>query len=95
MIDGIDKVRQDIMCILSTVKGSNIYNTSFGLDIRTIKSNSSNKTLISNEVRKALSGYPYLESIDSIIVGEITADRNLSIYVAITTVDGESTEVTA
>lgn len=90
MIEGIEKVKQDLKCILSTAKSDNIFDNSFGLDILAIKRSNGNKQVVEAEIRKALKQYQYLKSIDSIVVGSLDSNYNLPISINITTTDDET-----
>lgn len=89
LIEGQEKVSQDITCILKTIKGENIYDRNFGLDMLVIKRGRNDMELIKTEISRALRQYKYLKSIDAITVGGIDEKRNVPVYIAVTTTDDE------
>jgi|Deesub1362B_J571_1020462.scaffolds.fasta_scaffold00148_6 phage baseplate assembly protein W len=90
MVDGAEKVAQDIRIILKTIKGSDPFYPEMGVDYFKIFESSFNKKLIEAEIRKALSRYSYLKSIDEIEVSDLDSDRKVTITLRLTVISGES-----
>ena len=86
---GADKVKQDIVHILKCVKGSDAFHPNFGVDWLTVKRAGFNKRLIEHEIRKALSGYDKIKSIDRIEISEPDSNRNLRIRLFLTLDSGK------
>lgn len=92
-VEGLDKVAQDIRVILKTVKGSFPFDPDFGVDYIKIVESGFNRKLIENEIRKALSKYPYLKSIDSIEISDPDENRRVAVSISLTVTSGESINV--
>ena len=69
-VSGVDKVKQDIIHILKCVKGSDAFHPDFGVDWLKIKRSGFNRMLIEHEIRKTLSKYDKIKSIDRIEISE-------------------------
>jgi len=79
IVDGVDKIKQDIEHILKCVKGSDAFNPEFGVDWLKIKQSKFNRKLIEHEIRKALAGYDKIRSIDRIEISEPDSSRKIKI----------------
>ena len=82
-----EKVLQDVRITLKTILSGDMFAPQFGLDLLKIKQYRFNNTLIDAEIRTALKKYRYLKSIDSIIIADPDADRNVNVDVSITTTE--------
>lgn len=89
---GTDKVKQDIVHILKCVKGSDAFHPDFGVDWLKIKQSGYNRQLIEHEIRKALSNYNKIKSIDRIEISEPDSNRNVRINLYLT-FDSEKIDV--
>lgn len=83
-VEGVDKVKQDIIHILKCVKGSDAFHPDFGVDWLKVKHYRFNRALIEHEVRKALSRYDKVKSIDRVEISESDANRNVKIKLFLT-----------
>lgn len=86
---GVDKAKQDILHILKCIKGTDAFHPDFGVDGMKIKQSGYNKTLIEHEIRKALSKYNKIKSIDKIEISEPDADRKVKIKLFLTLDEGQ------
>ncbi len=91
-VDDTDKVKQDIIHILKCVKGSDAFHPDFGVDWLKIKQSGYNRLLIEHEIRKALSRYDKIKSIDRIEISEPDSNRNVRIKLYLT-LDSEKIDV--
>ncbi|RLI82723.1 hypothetical protein DRP04_03300 [Archaeoglobales archaeon] len=89
IVDGIDKAKQDIEHILKCIKGTDAFHPDFGVDWMKIKQSGYSRTLIEHEIRKALSKYDKIKSIDKIEISEPDADRKVKIRLFLTLDDGK------
>jgi|Deesub1362A_J573_1020465.scaffolds.fasta_scaffold00761_29 phage baseplate assembly protein W len=89
MVDGIDKVAQDIHIILKTVKESFPFDANFGMDYFQIIESDYSKQLIESEVVKALANYPFIKSIDEIEISKPDTDRKAIINIRLTVTSGD------
>ena len=89
VVSEVDKVRQDIIHILKCVKGTDTFHPDFGVDWLKIKRSGFNRMLIEHEIRKALSKYNKIKSIDKIEISEPDADRKVKIKLFLTLDDGK------
>jgi len=90
MVEGLDKVAQDVSVILKTVRGSFPLDPDFGVDYIRIVESGFSKKVIKSEIRRALSRYPYLKSIDSIEVSHPDENRHVAVSISLTVTSGES-----
>ena len=88
-VSGVDKVKQDIIHILKCVKGIDAFHPDFGVDWLKIKRSGFNRMLIEHEIRKALSKYDKIKSIDRIEISEPDADRKVKIKLFLTLDNGK------
>ena len=88
-VDEVDKVRQDIVHILKCVKGSDAFHPDFGVDWLKVKQHGYNKLLIEHEIRKALSNYDKIKSVDRIDISEPDSNRNVKIKLYLTLDSGK------
>ena len=88
-VSGVDKVKQDIIHILKCVKGTDTFHPDFGVDWLKIKRSGFNRMLIEHEIRKALSKYDKIKSIDRIDISDPDADRKVKIKLFLTLDDGK------
>lgn len=93
MVEGLDKVAQDIRVILKTIRGSFPFAPDFGVDYIKIVGSGFNRKLIENEIRKALSKYPYIKSIDSIEISDPDPNRRVAVSISLTVISGEQVNV--
>ena len=91
-VDGVDKVKQDVIHILKCVKGSDSFHPEFGVDWIKIKQSGYSKVLISHEIMKALSKYDKIKSVDRIEISEPDGNRNVRIKLFLT-LDSEKIDV--
>ena len=84
IVDGIDKAKQDIEHILKCIKGTDDFHPDFGVDWMKIKQSGYNRTLIEHEIRKALSKYDKIKSIDKLEISEPDANRKVKIRLFLT-----------
>jgi len=89
VVDGLDKVRQDIVHILKCVKGSDAFHPEFGVDWLKIKQSGYNRLLIEHEIRKALSRHAKIKSIDRIEISQPDANRSVRIKLYLTLDSGK------
>ncbi len=87
IVDSVDKVKQDIEHILKCVKGTDAFNPEFGVDWLKIKQSKFNRKLIEHEIKKALSKYDKIKSIDRIEISEPDSSRKIRVSLYLT-VDG-------
>lgn len=92
IISGPEKAAQDLTIILRSLLGSYRLNTRFGTDYLTLV-NSNAPALIQHEIRRALSTYPYLQSVDQISVQ--VHERAVSVEVLATLTGGETVSLEA
>jgi len=91
-VDGVEKVKQDVIHILKCVKGSDAFHPDFGVDWLKIKQSGFNRLLIEHEIRKALRNYDKIKYIDRIEISEPDSNRNVSIKLYLT-LDSEKMDV--
>jgi len=89
-VEGIQKIAQDIWVILKTTKGSDRFNTEMGVDYLKIVESGYNKRLIEAEIRKALSSYPHIKSIEEIEISDPDPNRIVTVYLRVKVISGES-----
>jgi len=89
VVDGLDKVRQDIIHIIKCVKGSDAFHPEFGVDWLKIKQSGYNRLLIEHEIRKALSRHVKIKSIDRIEISQPDANRSVRIKLYLTLDSGK------
>ncbi len=89
IVDGIDKAKQDILHILKCIKGTDAFHPDFGVDWLKIKRSGFNRMLIEHEIRKALSKYDKIKSIDKIEISEPDTDRKVKIRLFLTLDEGK------
>ena len=88
-VSGVDKVKQDVIHILKCVKGTDPFHPNFGVDWVKIKRSGFNRILIEHEIRKALSKYDKIKSIDKIEIFEPDANRKARIKLFLTIDEGK------
>ncbi|RLI75157.1 hypothetical protein DRP05_15255 [Archaeoglobales archaeon] len=94
VVSGSEKVKQHIRHILKCVKGSDYFNPNFGVDWLKIVQSKFNQKLIEHEIRKALSTYDKIKSIDKIEISDPDSNRNVKIKLYLTLDEGKlETEV--
>lgn len=82
-VDGLDKIKQDILHRLKCIKGTDAFHPEFGLDFIKIKRSNFNKTLVEHEIRKALQGYDKIK-IDTIEISEPDEKRKIKVKLFLT-----------
>ena len=82
-VSGVDKAKQDIIHILKCVKGSDAFHPNFGVDWVKIKRSGFNRILIEHEIRKALSKYDRIKSIDKIELFEPDANAKIKLFLTL------------
>ena len=92
-ITGSQKPGQDIFVLLKTHLGEDIFHPDTGFDIVSIVQSDYDEDLIRLEVLKALQQYPYLESVDEIIVHPPDSDRKVVVDIRITLLTKEEYEL--
>jgi phage baseplate assembly protein W len=89
-----EKAKQHVWFILKTVKGTDLFNPEFGVDWLKIKRSGFNRKLTEHEIRKALSSYDKIKSIDGIEISEPDSEGRVSIKLSLTLDEGKiETEV--
>ena len=85
------KRAQDINVFIKTVFGEDIFNTSYGFDIRTAKEQPTNPARIEFEIRKTIQQYMSrpdmpnrIKAINSITVGEPNTERAVQVDINLT-----------
>ena len=91
-VEGVEKVKQDVIHILKCVKSSDAFHPDFGVDWLKIKQSGYNKLLIEHEIRKALRNYDKIKSIDRIEISDPDSNRNVKIQLYLT-LDSEKIDV--
>ena len=90
VIEGAEKIKQDLTVLLRTQKGTDCFNPDFGLDMLKIVDYSYDKRIIDLELRRALGRYKYLKSIEGIEIGEPDENRKVTVNIRLTTTDNEA-----
>ena len=85
----LDLAKQHIVHILKCVKGSDAFHPDFGVDWLKIKRSGFNKTLIEHEIRKALSTYDKIKSIDKIEISEPDSNGKVKVTLYLTLDSGK------
>lgn len=83
-VEGVDKVKQDIIHRLKCIRGTDAFHPNFGLDLLKLKRANYNKTLVEHEIRKALADYKYIKSIDTIEISGPDAERKIKVKLYLT-----------
>ena len=85
-----NKVKQDLTVLLKTQKGSDCFNPDFGLDMVKIVNYGYDKRMIDLELRRALSRYRYLKSIECIEIEDPDENRKVAVEIRLTTTEDET-----
>ena len=91
-VEGVEKVKQDVIHILKCVKSSDAFHPDFGVDWLMIKQSGFNRLLIEHEIRKALRNYSKIKSIARIEISDLDSNRNVKIKLYLT-LDSEKIDV--
>ena len=93
----IQKRSQDLYIYLKTMLGEDMFDTSYGLNLVAIKTETFNKELVIHEIKKTITQYrnrsgrpDRIKSIDSIKVSDPDEDRNVEVTINITADTGEA-----
>lgn len=93
IVDGTDRIKQDLEHALMCVQDSDQLNPDFGVDWQKIKGVPFNRTLIEYELRRVLSAHDDVDTIGAITISSPDATRHIDIEVLITLVSGETVQV--
>jgi len=83
IVDGIDKIKQDLVLLLRTVKGEDAINPLFGVDwVKVMEYR--NDVNVSDIISRALLTYPLVDNVIGVdVTGIDTATRQMSINVSV------------
>lgn len=91
IIEGTDKVAQDLQVLLRSAVGSSPFNPRWGTNVQALVSGTDRE--IAAEVRTAIRQYPHAQAIKSIQVTRDPDTRTATIQVEVTTPTGDAVQV--
>lgn len=91
MIEGTDKVSQDLRLLLRSATGSSPFNPRWGTNVEALVSGTDRE--IAGEIRAAVRQYPHVQAIQSIQITRDPATRAASIQIGVLTTAGAQVTV--
>jgi len=92
-IDSGEKVRQDLCILIRTQLGEDMFHPNTGFDSLKVVQERASKAMLKYELEKCINTYPWLDTINSIEIGDINAFRQIPVSISITTVKGDEIQL--